>query len=108
MVVPSSGPIHANGEKSEATNFDISYPTPGKIEFKVSGTIDYLLIDNSILTTGFPSGGNSEFNVIIESQYTNYQISPDCYIAFDGNGNVKGPCGLTQGDEETRMFLEAA
>ena len=89
----------------EATAFDISYPSRGKIEFKVSGTSDYLLIDNSDLTTGTPSGGNSEFDVINESQYTNYKISPDCYIAFDGNGDIHGPCSLSQGDDEARMSL---
>ena len=92
----------------DATDFDISYPDFGKIEFKVSGTNDYLLIDNDDLVAGTPSGGNSEFDFIEESTYDAFKISPDCYIAFDAAGAIHGPCSLTQGDDETKMSLTQA
>ena len=70
---------------------------------------NYLMIESGELKCGIPSGGSSEvFEVIpIVGQKISYRRSKDCYIAFDSEGKVHGPCiaDLDSGSTKTHITI---
>ena len=93
-----------------ATEFYVTYPSSGHVRFESKefpGT--YLIIENQVLKCSTPSGGNDEFEImeIVGETPSAYRLTSDCYIAFDDQGQVHGPCitGLSTNDTETHISL---
>ena len=110
-VLPG-GDIHAMAALSNNANqFKPSFPTPTTVRLEsVLYPGVYVILDNSTVKAGTPSGGNDIFEMLsadnMESvvfRSTLASAGTDCHIAFDSEGEIYGPCETSSMEHGTHF-----
>ena len=87
-----------------SAKFYVTYPSSGIARFEsVLYPGKYLIIestregDKKAIRCGEPSNGNDMFTIvpILGQSPAAYKQGSDCFMAFDLDGEVYGPCGLS-------------
>ena len=88
------------------SKFKPSYPSSGSVRFESSYyPNNYLMIHNGTLQSGSPTNDNDIFEslAVQHAEELAFRQGTDCFIAFNRDGTVYGPCGLTTDDFETHF-----